>query len=138
MSILLDIIHKIADNKDMKTIMFTGHRDSICSDVFLENIALLYGDCNWIHGGAVGFDSQVENIAIKNGIKTTIYKPNYKDNPAKIAPLIRNKEMLSVCDIVIACYDGRKQGGTYFTVKEARKLSKKIIITQPHHHISTQ
>lgn len=120
----------------MKTVMFTGHRDCVCDEVMLDNIANLYGDCLWIHGGARGFDSQVDSVGKKYSIKIKVYNPNYKDNPAKTAPLIRNKEMLAACDFVIACYDGRKRGGTYFVICEAKKLGKRVMIIQPHHHIS--
>jgi len=122
----------------MKIIMFTGHRDCICDVVMLENIAALYDDCTWIHGGAVGFDQQVAIVAAQHKIETKVYKPNYKEYSFKTAPIIRNKCMLSDCDMVIACYDGRKSGGTYFVICEAKKAGKKVIILSAHRHIPTQ
>jgi hypothetical protein len=117
--------------------MFTGHRDSLGDEVMLENIAALYEDCLWLHGGAHGFDEQIEHVAQKHHIQTRIYKPDYQTYTSKNAPIVRNKQMLSVCDLVIACYNGRKTGGTHFVVTEARKTGKKIIILSAHRHIST-
>jgi len=122
----------------MKTIMFTGHRDCETDLTALDNIANLYDNCLWIHGGAVGFDIQVENFASSHNIKTEIYRPDYKRFHPKKAALFRNKEMIAACDIVVACYDGRKSGGTFFTINEAKKASKKIILVPAQHHKPTQ
>lgn len=121
----------------MKTIMFTGHRDSVSDAAALENIAALYDNCTWVHGGADGFDAQVENVAKAHGITTRIYRPDYKKYASRVAPLIRNREMLAASDLVVACYDGRKTGGTFFTVTEARKEGKKVVILSAHRHIPT-
>jgi len=120
-------------------IMFSGHRDKVTERVFLEEIATLYCDCLWIHGGARGFDDQVEKIAKEIGIRTEIYLPDY-EKYGRCAPIMRNKEMLEKCSIVIACYDGRKTGGTFFVVTEARRMGKNVIIVPavPVHHISRQ
>lgn len=122
----------------MKTIMFTGHRDSITEQSNLECIANTYGDSIWIHGGAKGFDQQVESFANEHNIQTNVFMPNYAKYHFKQAPIIRNKEMLNACDVVVACYDGRNHGGTHFVVTEAKKLGKKLIIFQPSCHISKQ
>lgn len=124
---------RIVDNKGMRKIMFTGHRDCIADKIALENIAQLYDDCLWLHGGAAGFDEQVEAIAAKYSIKTEVHKPDYKTYASKQAPIIRNREMLNACDMVIACYDGRQNGGTFFVVTEARKAKKKVVILSAQH-----
>ncbi len=40
----------------------------------------------------------------------------------------RNRYMVDKSDVVIAVYDGRKGGGTSYTIKYAKKCGKKIII----------
>jgi len=120
----------------MKTIMFTGHRNSITEPSNLDCIANIYDAAVWIHGGAKGFDQQVESFAKRHNIQTIIFTPDYVKYPFKQAPIIRNKEMLNICDVVVACYDGRNYGGTHFVVQEARRLKKKLIIFQPSGRIS--
>lgn len=106
----------------MKIIMFTGHRDKLCDKCLFEKLP---HDALWIHGGAVGFDTQVQEYALDNNISTVVLRPNYTKYGNK-APLVRNDEMLEVCDEVVAFYDGRKSGGTFYVVQKAKKLGKKI------------
>ena len=42
---------------------FTGHRDKMVYEHTLNHIASKYPGATWVHGGAKGFDSQVENYA---------------------------------------------------------------------------
>ncbi len=86
----------------------------------------LYQDAVWLHGGAVGFDRQVKNYASKNNIPQEEYLPDYSKYK-KAAPLRRNDEMIEACDLIVVCYDGRKSGGTYYTINKAMKKNKKII-----------
>lgn len=116
----------------MKTIvMFTGHRNKLATEESLTEATRPYlSNCIWIHGGAVGFDTQVQGFAKSIGIEPKVFKPEYDKYPPKIAPIIRNKEMLKMCDVVIALYDGRKSGGTYQVVSDARKMGKEIILLE--------
>lgn len=41
---------------------------------------------------------------------------------------IRNRYMVDKSDVVIAVYDGRKGGGTDYTMKYAKKCGKKLIV----------
>jgi len=102
--------------------MFTGHRDKFCDKSQFDKLP---HDALWIHGGAVGFDTQVQEYALDHNISTTILRPDYTKYGTR-APLVRNDEMLEVCDEVVAFYDGRKSGGTFYTVEKAKKLSKQI------------
>ena len=104
-------------------IAFTGHRDKLADISFLDNLPK---DAIWVHGGAIGFDMQVESYTIAYKIKTKIIKPDYAKY-GKSAPLIRNQEILKGADLLVACYDGRKGGGTYYTINLAKKLGIKII-----------
>lgn len=111
-------------------ILFSGHRDRRASNSDLEKIIDCYPGAVWLHGGAIGFDSQVDFIAKKNGIQTQIIRPDY-GLFGKADPLRRNDQMIKLCDLVIALYDGRKSGGTFYTIRKAREMGIKVIIIQP-------
>jgi hypothetical protein len=111
-------------------ISFTGHRDRAVKDSTLQEIFDQYKDSEWVHGGAKGFDSQVNMFANNKAIKTTILTPDYK-NKGRAAPLIRDREIVDRCDILFACYDGRKNGGTFYTIQYARAKGKEVHILSP-------
>ena len=79
----------------------------------------MYPGAEWVHGGARGFDTQVDTIAKELGKTATVIRPDYNRYPPKIAPLERNKIIVDTVDLLVACYDGRKKGGTYQTVNYA-------------------
>lgn len=101
-------------------IAFTGHRDSLAPAGFLERIAAEYPGATWRHGGAVGFDSQVSKFAAQNGIIQQTILPDY-NRFGDAAPLIRNRDILHGAKLLVALYDGRKSGGTLYTIQEARR-----------------
>lgn len=107
-------------------ISFTGHRDKLCADGELERINQMYPDAIWVHGGAVGFDSQVQYFAERSHIPTMIIRPDYERYKGKLAPIMRNRLIVERGSVLIACYDGRKTGGTFFAIQYARKLNKHI------------
>lgn len=108
---------------------FTGHRNKTISMAILKNIARNFPNETWVHGGANGFDSQVEEFAKKSNIKQIIIKPDYSKGRA--APLIRNRTIVDMCHTIFACYDGRQNGGTYYTINYAKKSKKRVIIHEP-------
>ncbi|MGL5711555.1 MAG: DUF2493 domain-containing protein [Paraclostridium sp.] len=79
-----------------------------------------------ITGGATGADKLAENFANKNNIEAKIFYPQYKIW-GKIAPLMRNSEMIKECDEVIAFWD-RKSRGTKYTIENSIKNNKKVNI----------
>jgi len=111
-------------------IAFTGHRNRIIDAESITKIFNTFPDAKWIHGGAVGFDSQIENFAKEQGIQTIVLKPDYTKY-GRIAPHIRNRSIVDSADMVIACYDGRTSGGTYQTIQYARQQKKQVIIYAP-------
>jgi len=120
------------ENPEGKTvILFTGHRDRQLDQAQLEMIAGLYEGAIWLHGGAIGFDTQVDEFAKAHGIPVKAVEPDYKRYPPKVAPLVRDDQMVDDCDFVVACYDGRKKGGTAHTVTYARSEGKRVIFFQP-------
>lgn len=111
-------------------IAFTGHRNKQAAIRDIESITYQFPNAVWVHGGAIGFDSQVETFAKNNGINTIVITPDYAKY-GKPAPLIRNRQIVDSAEILIACYDGRKSGGTYRTIQYARSKGKKVIIYAP-------
>lgn len=109
---------------------YTGHRDKVTSVDALDHIAAKYPDAAWVHGGAKGFDTFVESYAQKHNIQSRIIKPDYTTF-GKSAPHIRNREIVNTCDILVACYDNRTTGGTYYTVTYAKQQHKPVIILSP-------
>lgn len=99
-------------------IAFTGHRNSGTTKACFDDIPK---DAIWIHGGAEGFDSQVERYAKMYSIKTKIILPDYEQF-GKTAPLVRNAAILASADLLVACYDGRKHGGTFYTINLAKEV----------------
>ncbi len=112
---------------DIRYVGFTGHRDCKTREASLDQIRDTFPGAIWIHGGAQGFDTQVEEYAQKNGIKTIVIRPDYKKYMSWQAPLIRNEKIVIRSDILVACYDGiRKTGGTEYTISYARSIDKVI------------
>lgn len=72
-----------------------------------------------ISGGARGADQLGEKWAETQGIKTLIFKPNWRRH-GKSAGIIRNREIVNNADMVIAFWDGQSKG-TRHTVEIARK-----------------
>lgn len=113
------------------TIAFTGHRDRRCDEARLDALAAEYPNAVWVHGGARGFDEQVRAYARQHRISQDEIKPNYAAYPPRSAPLVRNRQIVDRCDLLIACYDGRERGGTYYTVRYAREQGKEVRIWEP-------
>jgi len=116
-------------------IVFTGHRDRLTNPESLHAIEAQYPGATWMHGGAKGFDMQVHSIGAKlskqalpalvsdqltsltlvNANVIYTVRPTYGRYPWKQAPIIRNKAMVDFMrpgDLLVACYDGRSDGGT--------------------------
>lgn len=109
-------------------ICFTGHRDKVTDPAELYAIANQYPGAIWMHGGARGFDSQVDAYARDHCIQVEVVRPNYSMDDYRYAPLVRNRKMVDAADLVIACYDGRKTGGTWFTINYARRMKKDVVV----------
>lgn len=83
-----------------------------------------------ISGGAKGIDALAEQYADKHRISKLILRPKYKLYQRR-APLIRNDEMVDMCDKVLVFWDGKSRG-TKHTIDYAKRTGKPIdIITIP-------
>lgn len=45
---------------------FTGHRNKITDPDELRQLETDYPGATWIHGGAIGFDTQVNTVALEH------------------------------------------------------------------------
>lgn len=79
-----------------------------------------------ISGGAAGVDRAAEKYAKDKGIPITVIKPDYTQY-RRNAPLIRNKTIVELSDMVIAIWDGKSRG-TKFIIDYAEKKNKPIKI----------
>ena len=79
-----------------------------------------------VSGGAKGADSLGEQYAKENGIKTTIFLPDWKLH-GKSAGFKRNVDIISNADVVVAFWDGVSKG-TKHSIELAKKQGKTIII----------
>ena len=98
--------------------------------VVVENIGdYLPKDCDEIvSGGAKGVDTCAEQYAIQNGIKLTVFLPDYA-RYGRGAPHKRNKQIAEYADEAIAFWDGKSRG-TAHTINEFRNYSKTVKIVQ--------
>lgn len=71
-----------------------------------------------VSGGARGIDLCARNYAITHGIKLTEFLPDYKTF-GKIAPLLRNNQIVEYSDMVLGFWDG-KSTGTANVIKRCR------------------
>lgn len=103
-------------------VLVTGSRSITDIDIseYLKNIDVL------LTGGAKGVDSLAITYAEKNSIKHIEVLPNYAKYH-RAAPVIRDEEMVKMCDRVVAIWDGKSKG-TKHTIDFAKKHDKPIEI----------
>ena len=75
-----------------------------------------------VSGGAVGVDSCAAEYAKKNGLKLTVFLPQY-ERYGRAAPIARNKKIVDYADKIIAFWDGKSKG-TLSVIKYAEKTGK--------------
>ena len=79
-----------------------------------------------VSGGARGVDTSARYYAQKNGLKLTEFLPDY-NKYGKIAPLVRNLEIIDYADEVYAFWDGTSRG-TKYVIENCRRKKKKVHI----------
>ena len=75
-----------------------------------------------VSGGAVGVDSCAAEYAKENGLKLTVFLPQY-ERYGRAAPIVRNKEIVDYSDRIVAFWDGSSKG-TLSVIKYAKKVGK--------------
>ena len=111
-------------------IAFTGHRNRIADRDTLLALADEFPAAVWAHGGAIGFDTQVAEVATERGILQQKHLPDYRKY-GRGAPLARNRLIVNGADLLIACYDWRLKGGTAFTVRVAMEKGVPVRVLEP-------
>lgn len=88
-----------------------------------------------VSGGAMGADKMAERYASENGIHIDVLKPDYKnlemiakygkEKWGKIAPIMRNTDIIKSCDAVIA-FPFSESNGTLDAISKAVKMGKTV------------
>lgn len=76
-----------------------------------------------VSGGANGADTLAEKYCLENELELIIFLPDWKKY-GRSAGMIRNKDIINTCDIVIAFWDGKSRG-TENSIKLARTKHNK-------------
>lgn len=82
-----------------------------------------------LSGGAVGIDRCARAYAREHSIPLLEFLPDYKKYGRK-APLVRNEEIISHADLVIAVWDGSSRG-TKFVIDHCRQRKKALLVYMP-------
>ena len=91
--------------------------------IFKTDIGMYISDGDEIvSGGAIGIDSCAAEYAKNNGLKLTVFLPQY-ERYGRAAPIARNKKIVDYSDKVIAFWDGKSKG-TLSVIKYAEKAGK--------------
>lgn len=87
-----------------------------------------------ISGGALGIDSYARRYALENAIPLTELLPDYAQHPGKIAPILRNRDIVNAADYVLAFWDGKSRGTRHVIqlCLECQKPYRIVDITQAH------
>ena len=75
-----------------------------------------------VSGGTVGVDSCAAEYAMNNGLKLTVFLPQY-ERYGRAAPIVRNKKIVDYADKIVALWDGKSKG-TLSVIKYAEKTGK--------------
>jgi len=80
-----------------------------------------------IHGGARGADTLAQHWAESNKIPTKVIRPDYKKYNGKIAPMIRNTDLVKLADVTLALYaTDQRTGGTKDAADKTIKYNKPL------------
>ena len=100
--------------------------------IIVDDISAYIGDCDEIvSGGAAGVDSCAAKYAKNNGLKLTVFLPEY-ERYGNAAPIVRNKKIVDYADKVVAFWNG-SSSGTLSVIRYAEKTGKPcdIILCRP-------
>ncbi len=94
--------------------------------IIIENLAdyLPESVTEIVSGGAKGVDSCAAAFARKNGLKLTVFLPQY-ENFGRAAPLKRNEQIADYADCALAFWDGTSKG-TRHVIKQFEIRNKPV------------
>ena len=110
-------------------IAIIGPRHLIDEAIVRAFVRTLQSTDTVISGGAIGVDTWAVDEAKKLSVSYLVIVPDYTRYPAKVAPLVRNCEIVDKSDRVVAFWNGLRSGpnkstGTIHAVKYAKKKGK--------------
>ena len=109
----------------IKTLAITGSRKYTNYEELEKVIKSLAPNATVIiTGGAKGADELAARYAKAHELELVIIRPDYKNQVAKVAPLLRNTTIVNKADKVIAFYYLKQSGGTLDTAKKAMTAGK--------------
>lgn len=85
-------------------------------DYYLQNIQ---EDICIVSGGAKGVDSICREYFKERDVELIEFLPDYENNPPRLAPLLRNTQIVDASDFLIAITTGSK--GTQDSINKAQK-----------------
>ena len=105
---------------------FTGSRNiTELNEDILKELDKVKNKDIIIHGGAIGADQLIKEYASMNKIEQKIIRPINPSNNQHY--LYRNIEIITLCDKLIAYWDGKSRG-TKFTIDYAKNRGKEVVI----------
>ena len=81
-----------------------------------------------VSGGAKGVDTCAREYALEQGIRLTVFLPEY-EKYKKGALLKRNLQIIDYADEVLAFWDGKSRG-TKFVIDQCQKRNKKVTVIE--------
>jgi hypothetical protein len=120
-------------NKKITNIAVVGSRTYKNEEYILDNVLetlkkenLSIDNIVVFSGGAKGVDTIAANAMKRMGVEVREIIPNWKKY-RRAAGIVRNKELVSNADIVIAFWDGRSRG-TKNSINLAKKYRRKLYV----------
>lgn len=112
-------------------VAIVGSRTFSNYDGFEKNLKDTIRENGWmdielISGGAKGADSMAQRYAKENGLKITIFYPNW-NKYGNSAGFQRNRLIIEACDVVVAWWDNKSKG-TQNSLELAEEMGKKKIV----------
>jgi len=109
----------------IKTLAITGSRKYSDYETMKRLLKKLAPETKLIiTGGANGADELAARYAAENDIELKVIRPDYNQYFSKVAPLIRNTQIVEKADKVIAFYYKKRKGGTLDTATKAQAAGK--------------
>lgn len=105
-----------------------GSRDFDRLDVVAEVIKGLPRNSIVVSGGARGVDQAAEQAALDCGLPVIVHRPDW-DRFGRGAGIIRNGQIISDSDVVIAFWDGESKG-TLDSMRKAQKQCLPLTVVQ--------
>lgn len=93
-------------------------------EVFERGDRIVSGGC------PIGADAMAERIAKRHQVPITIHYAWWNGPAKKAAGFLRNSDIATDCDILIALPAPDRTGGTEDTISKVKKLGKKVILVK--------